>query len=408
MKCGLLGKKLGHSFSPMIHSRLGDYEYDLYEKSEEELEDFIKNGDWDGLNVTVPYKKEVFKFLDEVSETAKALGSVNTVVKRNGKIYGDNTDVYGFEKLLSDSEVDVKGKKTLVLGSGGASVSVKYALLKAGADVTVISRSGENNYENIDKNADAKIIVNTTPVGMYPNNLETPLDVSIFKECEACFDIIYNPHRTKLMLDAEENGIKTFNGLMMLVAQAVRSSEIFTGSKIDKKVISEITAEINAMTENIVLIGMPGCGKSLVAKELSNRTGKEFFDSDEEVFKLVGRKPAEIIKADGEEAFRAVETKVLSELGKKSGIILATGGGCVTRKRNYPILRQNGCIVRILRSIDELATDGRPLSEMKGIQKLAEEREEMYCAFADCAVENNSTPKDVAEKILCSIEKMNS
>lgn len=400
MKCGLLGKKLGHSFSPMIHSKLGDYGYDLYEKSEEELEDFIRNGDWDGLNVTVPYKKEVFKLLDEASETARALGSVNTVVKRNGKIFGDNTDVYGFETLLLESGVDVKNKKTLVLGSGGASVSVKYALLKAGADVTVVSRSGENNYENIDKNADAKIIVNTTPVGMYPNNLETPLDVSIFKECEACFDIIYNPHRTKLMLDAEENGIKTFNGLMMLVAQAVRSSEIFTDSEIDRKVIRNITSEIKALTENIVLVGMPGCGKSSVAGELSKMTGKEVFDSDEEILKETGRKPSDIIKTDGEEAFRTIETEVLTDLGKKSGIILATGGGCVTRERNYQILHQNGCVVRIKRNIDKLAINDRPLSQQKGLKALAEEREEMYHRFSDFSVENTISPQKTAENIM--------
>lgn len=400
MKCGLLGKKLGHSFSPMIHSKLGDYGYDLYEKSEEELEDFIRNGDWDGLNVTVPYKKEVFKLLDEASETARALGSVNTVVKRNSKIFGDNTDVYGFETLLLESGVDVKNKKTLVLGSGGASVSVKYALLKAGADVTVVSRSGENNYENIDKNADAKIIVNTTPVGMYPNNLETPLDVSIFKECEACFDIIYNPHRTKLMLDAEENGIKTFNGLMMLVAQAVRSSEIFTDSEIDRKVIRNITSEIKALTENIVLVGMPGCGKSSVAGELSKMTGKEVFDSDEEILKETGRKPSDIIKTDGEEAFRTIETEVLTDLGKKSGIILATGGGCVTRERNYQILHQNGCVVRIKRNIDKLAINDRPLSQQKGLKALAEEREEMYHRFSDFSVENTISPQKTAENIM--------
>lgn len=400
MKCGLLGKKLGHSFSPMIHSRLGDYDYDLYEKNEEELEDFIRNGDWDGLNVTVPYKKEVFKLLDEVSETAKALGSVNTVVKRNGKIYGDNTDVYGFETLLLESGVDVKDKKTLILGSGGASVSVKYALDKAGAKVTIISRSGENNYDNIDKNADAQIIVNTTPVGMYPANLEAPLDISIFKECEAVFDIIYNPHRTKLMLDANGSGIKAFNGLTMLVAQAVRSSEIFTDSEIDRKVIRNITSEIKSMTENIVLVGMPGCGKSSVAVELSKLTGKEVFDSDEEISKKTGRKPSEIIREDGEEAFRTTETEVLKELGKKSGIIIATGGGCVTRERNYPILHQNGCVVRIKRDIDKLATSDRPLSQQKGLEALAKEREEMYQSFADFSAENDLSPKKTAEKIM--------
>ncbi len=400
MKCGLLGKKLGHSFSPMIHSRLGDYDYDLYEKNEEELEDFIRNGDWDCLNVTVPYKKEVFKLLDEVSETAKALGSVNAVVKRNGKIYGDNTDVYGFETLLLESGVDVKDKKTLILGSGGASVSVKYALEKAGAKVTIISRSGENNYDNIDKNADAQIIVNTTPVGMYPANLEVPLDISIFKECEAVFDIIYNPHRTKLMLDANDRGIKSFNGLTMLVAQAVRSSEIFTDSEIDRKVILNITSEIKSMTENIVLVGMPGCGKSSVAVELSKLTGKEVFDSDEEISKKTGRKPSEIIREDGEEAFRTTETEVLKELGKKSGIIIATGGGCVTRERNYPILHQNGCVVRIKRDIDKLATSDRPLSQQKGLEALAKEREEMYQSFADFSAENDLSPKKTAEKIM--------
>lgn len=403
-KCGLLGKKLGHSFSPRIHSFLGDYEYEIYEKTEDELEDFIKNGDWDGLNVTIPYKKEVIKFTDEVSDVVKELGSINTLVKRNGIIYGDNTDVYGFEMLLSFSGIDVSNKKTLILGSGGASVSVKYALEKAGAKVTIISRSGENNYDNLYRNIDAEIIVNTTPVGMYPDNLKAPLDISQFSKCEAVFDIIYNPLKTKLMLDAKKCGIKTYNGLYMLVAQAKKSSEIFTGTQIDKGVISEINSKLENDKRNIILIGMPGCGKSTVGKELSDITGKEMFDSDTEIFRVTGRKPSEIIINDGEEKFRSIETEVLKELGRKSGIILATGGGCVTREENYEILHQNGTVVRVERDIDKLATNDRPLSA-EGLKELAEKREKMYSGFADFCVKNDKNPKDAAERILSIMNK---
>lgn len=400
MKCGLLGKKLGHSFSPKIHSMLGDYEYVLFEKNEEELTEFIRNGGWSGINVTIPYKKEVYKLLDECSTEAKSLESVNTVVRRNGKLYGDNTDVYGFNYLLEYSGVDVNNRKVLVLGSGGASVSVKYVLEKKGANVVIISRTGPDNYNNLERHYDASAIVNTTPVGMYPDNLKAPLDVKVFTKCEAVFDIVYNPLSTKLILDAKACGIKTYNGIRMLVAQALRSSEIFTDSVIDVNEIERINAILSDEMSDIVLIGMPGCGKTTVAAELSLRTGKPVYDCDGYICEQTGRTPAEIIREDGEEAFRIIETNALKDLCRMSGVIISTGGGCVTRSDNYPILHQNGKVIRLVRDLDLLAVEGRPLSEKNGIVELAKKREEMYREFADIEVNNNLTPSQTAEKIV--------
>lgn len=232
LRCGLLGRKLGHSYSPVIHEQLGGYTYELFEKEEEELEAFILGREYDGLNVTIPYKKTVMKYMDEVSEQARAIGSINTIVKRpDNTLYGDNTDLYGFSEMVRKSGADVSGKKAVVLGSGGASVSVCATLKRLGAQVVVISRSGEFNYNNLELNSDAAIVVNTTPVGMYPAVDEAPVDLKAFPSCECVLDIVYNPTKTKLIKQADELGIINENGLYMLVAQAVRSSELFTGRK---------------------------------------------------------------------------------------------------------------------------------------------------------------------------------
>ena len=385
--CGLLGEKLGHSHSPRIHKMLGSYDYCLFEKKPEEVESFLRNGEFSGLNVTIPYKKTVFAYMDEVSETAARVGSINTVVKdASGRLFGDNTDVYGFQKMLERAGVPVKGRKVLVLGSGGASVAVCHVLNEQGAEVTVISRSGENNYTNLDRHRDAALVVNTTPVGMYPNTGVSPLDLDVFPKLEGVLDIIYNPLRTELLLAAKKRGIAYENGLYMLVAQAKRSAERFTGAPIDDGEIDRIYETLTKELTNIVLIGMPGCGKSTVAKRLGELTGKPVYDADAYYRTKFGRTPEEEILANGEAVFRANETAVLKELAGLSGIILSTGGGAVTREENYNILHQNGMVIRLYRDPKNLAKDHRPLSKGRPIEELAAEREPMYRHFSDATV----------------------
>lgn len=391
VSCGLLGAKLIHSYSPEIHAFLGDYPYELYEKSAEEVEDFVLHGPFTGINVTIPHKKTVVPFMTELSETARRTGSVNTIVRLpDGGLYGDNTDVYGFTEMVKASGIEVKGMKTLVLGSGGASVSVIDALKTMGAaPVITVSRSGGDNYGNLDRHSDAKIIVNATPVGMYPGNGPSPVDLSMFPACAGVFDLIYNPARTGLMLQAEKLGIPAMNGLYMLVAQAVRSSELFTGNKRDSSITDKIVRALDFRMKNIVLIGMPGSGKSLIAKKIKAFSGREMADTDAEIVKTTGRRPSEIIEADGEEAFRAIETEVLKNICKRSGLVIATGGGVVTRPENYDVMHQNSNIVLLDRPLDLLSSKGRPISKSKGVKALYEERWRLYEQFADIKAKND-------------------
>lgn len=400
MKFGLLGRKLGHSYSPMIFRLMGGYEYLLHEREPEGIEDLLRSEPFDGLNVTIPYKKDVIPYLDEVDELARRLGSVNTVVKRNGHLAGHNSDYYGFSAMVRRSGVNVKDRKVLVLGSGGASVTVVAVLEDLGAEVVIISRSGENNYENLHLHTDAALIVNTTPVGMYPNTGKAPLDLSRFPKLLAVLDLIYNPARTQLLLDAERLGIPCMNGLLMLVAQAKKSAEWFMDTQLPDSIIDSIHQKLRDQMENIALIGMAGCGKTTVGRLLAEKTGKVFVDADEEIVKLAGKTIPEIFAEDGEAAFRELETRVLAELGKKSGLVIATGGGCVTKERNYPLLHQNSRIVWIQRDAALLPTDGRPLSQKTPPAVLYEQRKPLYQAFADEVVDNNGTAEECAEQIL--------
>ena len=399
MRAGLLGRKLGHSYSPAIHRLMADYEYKLYEREPEDVEDFIKNGPWDALNVTIPYKKTVFPLCDELSDVAARMGSVNTIVRRSdGTIYGDNTDPYGFEHLLRINHIDPAGKKALVLGSGGASLSVCEVLGRLGADYVVISRSGENNYSNLDRHADAYLIVNATPVGMYPNNGVRPVDLTLFPNCRAAVDLIYNPARTAFLLQAEELGIPAANGLDMLVAQARRSCEVFTGRALEDHVIGDIVHALTSEMRNIVIIGMPGCGKSVISHLLSEKTGRPIADADALIAERAGCTIPEIFARDGEEGFRKLETAVLQDVGKRSGTIIATGGGCVTRPENYAPLHQNALIVWLQRDIDRLPREGRPLSQ-GDLCAMYTRRAPLYEAFADCIVDNNGTAEETVRCI---------
>lgn len=400
MKCGLLGRKLGHSYSPAIHARLGNYEYKLYEKEPEELEAFLRNGDWDGLNVTMPYKQAVIPYLDSVSAIAQEVGAVNTIVRRNNKLVGLNTDYWGFHAMLAKTGLSVSEKKCLILGSGGASRVVQAVLQNAGGQVVVISRSGENNYQNLSLHSDAAIIVNTTPVGMYPHTGVSPVDLNLFPNLEGLLDVIYNPARTQLLMDAEKRGIVAENGLWMLISQAIYAAIAFAGKPDDAKPIEVIHRALKLQMENIVLIGMPGCGKSAIGQLLAAQTGKNFVDTDAEIEKLAKKSIPGIFAEDGEERFRSLETEVLAELGKQSGLVIATGGGCVTRQENYRLLHQNGSIFWLQRDLEKLPTEGRPLSQTQTLQEMYRIRQPLYAGFADYVIENNRTLEATVQEIM--------
>ena len=417
MKCGLLGRKLGHSYSPQIHSHLGDYSYLLYEKEPEELEVFLKQGDFSGINVTIPYKKDVIPYLDELSPTAQKLGAVNTIVRRpDGTLLGHNTDYFGFASMVSRSGLSVSGKKVLVLGSGGASQTAAAVLEEFGARVVVISRTGKDNYSNLHLHADAAFLVNATPVGMYssdgilqqnsfPHVESCPVSLSLFPRLEGVWDLVYNPARTKLLRGAESQGIPFENGLWMLVAQAKEAAEYFTGSPLPDTVIPSIHKKLSLQMQNLILIGMPGCGKTTIGKALAKRTKRQFLDSDGFVSFLAEKSVAEIILQDGLAAFRARETDVLRTLASQSGRILSTGGGCVTRDENYPLLHQNGIIIWLQRDTARLVTDGRPLSQSGTLDEMSAVRKPMYARFADHIVDNNGSPEDTVSQILALLEE---
>lgn len=406
MKCGLLGRKLGHSYSPQIHAHFGSYSYELFEKEPEEVEDFLKYGDFSAINVTIPYKKTVIPFCDQLSDQALAMGAVNTIVRRkNGTLMGHNTDHFGFTSMVLRSGLNPKGKKALVLGSGGASNTAVKVMQELGAEVVVISRSGENNYNNLYLHEDTAIIVNATPVGIYPNVGQSPVDLSLFPHLEGVLDMIYNPSRTKLLLDAKERGLIAENGLWMLVAQAKEAAEWFTSSSISDDAIAAVHRSLQAQMENIILIGMPGCGKSTVAALLGEKLGRKVVDADSVITEMAGISIPEIFEQQGEAGFRTLETKALAQLGMQSGLILATGGGCVTKPENYPLLHQNGRIFLLERSLDLLATDGRPLSKSNKLSDMYAIRKPLYEAFADHRISNNGTTDETVSQILSILEE---
>ena len=402
MRCGLLGKTLGHSYSPQIHAQLGDYSYELFEKQPEELENFLRRGEFDALNVTIPYKKAVLPYCAVLSDAVKAIGSANTLVRQpDGTLFADNTDAFGFSCIADECGVDIAGKKALVFGSGGASVTAQYVLKTRGArEVVVVSRTGEHNYENLEKNADAEILVNTTPLGMYPNNGASPADLTRFPRCEAVLDVVYNPARTALLLQAEALGIPHAGGLLMLVAQAKRSSELFTGSAIADTRIGEIYRALAVQMQNIVLVGMPGCGKSSVGTLLAKKLDRPFLDADAEIEKAAGMPIPEFFRLYGEAAFRELESRVLADLGKRSGAVIATGGGAVLREENYAALHQNSTIVWLTRDLARLPIDGRPVSQATSLDALFAARKARYERFADHIIDNNGALDDTVRAIL--------
>ena len=404
MKTGLLGRKLSHSYSPQIHAYLGDYPYALFEREPEDVEDFLKHGDFTAINVTIPYKKTVMPHC-RLTDTAKYMGSVNTIVRQpDGSLLGHNTDYFGFTSMVLKSGLQVKGKKCLVLGSGGASVTAVAVLKEMGAQVVVISRSGEENYDNLHRHADAAVICNCTPVGMYPHNGVSPVDLDLFPHLEGVLDMIYNPARTKLLMDAENRGLVAENGLWMLVAQAKEAAEWFLDKKLPDSLIQSVYDNMRRQMENIILIGMPGCGKSTIGRLLAARLGKEFVDADEALVNTYGNDIPSIFASEGEQGFRQKETAVLEKLGKQAGLVIATGGGCVTRSENYPLLHQNGTLFWIQRDLAQLPSEGRPLSQITKMEDMFRIRKPLYEQFADHAIRNDTDMEAAVADILAKWE----
>ena len=408
LKCGLLGQKLGHSYSPLIHSALSSaYSYELFEIEPDELATFIEKKEFHGLNVTIPYKTMVIPYCTKLSALASAIGSVNTILKQeDGILYGDNTDAAGFLAMIKGCGAIVKDKKILILGSGGSSLTVKAVLKsQSAAEIITVSRNGEDTYENLQRHYNAHIIVNTTPVGMYPDTGKTLIELSKFPQMEAVLDLVYNPFRTRLLMDAESLDIAHISGLSMLVSQAKRSAELFSGKAISSEKEADILALLQKQMENIILIGMPGCGKTTVGQALAKIMGRPFYDSDNLLETEAKMTIPEIFEKEGVDGFREREIKVLEKLGKESGLIIATGGGCITREENYAHLHQNGRIIFLERSIDLLERKGRPLSTNIDLNEMYIERLPLYRRFADFTIKNNSAAQTIAESISSTLAK---
>ena len=408
---GLLGEHLGHSFSPFLHHALGDEAYALYELAPQELEAFVRQDAVQGLNVTIPYKPTVLPFADELSPAVEAIGAANTLYRRDGKLIAENTDVLGFLYLLESNHIDVSGKKVLVFGNGGACKAVLEALRrKEAGEVFVVSRRGGDapllSYDDLPDHCDAEVIVNTTPVGMYPDNLSSITDMSLFEQLSGVVDIVYNPLRTGLLLQAEALGIPHANGLGMLVAQAVRAHEFFFDTKVDDAVIERLRAELTRNATNLVLIGMPGSGKSSVAKLLAEKTGRDVVELDGAIEEAAGKPIPQIFAEDGEDVFRDIESACIAKAGAKNGVILSLGGGAVTKERNYLPLHQNGRIYCLKRDLSLLPMDGRPLSkDLDTLKAMEQTRAPMYERFADVTIENDGTLEEATEKILKDFEQ---
>ncbi len=412
MKTGLLGEHLSHSYSPQIHKALvGDrYTYELFERAPADVEAFIKGREWDALNVTIPYKQVVMPFLDEISDEAQRIGAVNTVTRlSDGRLRGDNTDYFGFRLTVESSGVHVKGKKALILGNGGAATTGITVLADLGAEVVVLARRNDpvcgiipEPFEAMyDKHTDAAIVVNCTPVGMYPRLVgQSPIELNRLPKIEVVFDMVFNPARTAMLLSADQLGIPAYNGLCMLVAQAKRAVELFLDETLPDSLIHPTIDNIARDTANIILIGMPGCGKSTIASLLAKKLGRPLVDTDTMVVEAAERSIPDIFASDGEEAFRYLETEAVKIAGMQSGTVIATGGGVVTRKDNYPHLTQNGKIIFIKRDIERLPTNGRPLSQTRSLSEMYAHRLPLYESFADATVENNGTPEETATIIL--------
>lgn len=391
MKYALIGKTLVHSYSKIIHEAMGEYEYDLVSLSEDEVGSFARNCNYGGFNVTIPYKQTIMPFCDFISPQAVKIGSVNTVLKKDGKLYGYNTDYDGFDALAKRGGIDFANKKVAILGSGGTYLTAKAVVSDSGAkEIISVSRNGEFNYTNINKWNDCEIIINTTPVGMYPKSGESVISLEDFPKCQGVIDVIYNPCKTRLIFEAQQKGIPAIGGLYMLVYQAKRAFEIFLGKELSLEKTEEIFQKLCRDMTNIILIGMPGCGKSTLGKLIAKETNREFMDTDEEIVKEAKISIPEIFEKYGEEHFRTLESEIALKCGSLSGKVIATGGGIVTKERNLYALKQNSTIYYIKRDTDKLSMKGRPLSkDRERLYEMEKERTPLYERFADKIIDNN-------------------
>lgn len=405
MKATLIGKTLRHSFSAEIHRALGT-EYDLTELDEAELDAFMKNPPVACFNVTIPYKETVMPYLDELDESAKVVGCVNTVKIENGKKIGYNTDIDGMAYLFARAGVTLKNKTVTILGSGGTSKTARALAKREGAKkVCLVSRKGEYNYDNIATLTDTEILINTTPVGMFPNDGISAVDPAIFPSLEFVADPVYNPLRTYITEQARKIGVKASCGLSMLVYQAIKAEEIWTGKRIAADVTEKIVSELAAQKDNIVLIGMPSCGKTTIGRLVAEKTGKAFVDLDEEIEKREGRTVPEIFGESGEAYFREVESAVAREVLSRGGQVVATGGGTPIAEKNRYEIRKNGFVVYLTRPLDRLETDGRPVSESEGVERIFSERDGIYKSVSDAVVKNETSAEKAAEEIVKGYEK---
>ena len=403
MEYGLIGEKLGHSYSQMIHARLADYRYELKEVAPERLDAFIEARNFRGLNVTIPYKQAVMKHCAELSPEAMEVGSVNTLIVRpDGSLFGHNTDIDGFIYMLRRGEIDPAGAKAVILGGGGTSLTARAALTRLGArEIVTVSRKGPVDYAALyAEHADAEILVNATPVGMYPKNGASPVELDRLPKVRGVADVIYNPEKTALILAAQAKGIPAVSGLSMLVAQAREAAELFAGHAIPAGRVEDIVSEIGAQTLNLILVGMPGCGKSTLGQAVAAALQREFVDCDAEIVRRAGKSIPEIFAQDGEGAFRALESGVLADVCRGHGLVISTGVGAVLREENRDAMRQNGRVCLIRRALALLPRDGRPLSASEdAVARLWEARRAAYETAADFPVENDGTVEEAAEKI---------
>ena len=403
LKTGLLGRTLSHSISPFLHEKLGDAAYRFFEIEPEDLEVFLSSDVWDCLNVTIPYKQAVIPFCTALTERAKAAGAVNVLLKKDGKLYGDNTDVEGFRALVDG--IDFVARKTVILGKGGAAHMARAVCLEKGAsEVLFVSRSGEIRFSDTARYCDAEILINATPVGMYPNTNESPVDLSRFSKLKHVVDLVANPLRTALCLEAESRGIDARGGLLMLAVQAHEAQCVFRG-KTPLLTRRKLYQEALSHSLHVVLVGMPGCGKSTLGQRLSEQLSLPLFDTDTLIEERVGCSIPELFRAKGEAYFRDLETQVLREVSSLGTCVVATGGGAVLKDENRRILKQNGLVVHLDCPVEELSREGRPLSvDAQAVEHMAREREPFYRAARDLHFSFSKHETDVGARLFKQIK----